>query len=63
MSNPREEDVDVPILLWWTPFTKEPGTFKRCGKYKCYFTENRNLRFFPNPKVSIFKVGQNSDTS
>lgn len=37
----KHEDIKVPVILWWTPFTKEPGRTKACGNRSCFFTEDR----------------------
>ncbi|CAL1290847.1 unnamed protein product [Larinioides sclopetarius] len=35
------KDEKLPIIIWWTPFTGDAGSFKRCGQYTCYFTDQR----------------------
>ncbi|XP_046752653.1 alpha-(1,3)-fucosyltransferase 10 [Diprion similis] len=37
------EDIKVPVILWWTPFTGNQGRLENCGQVKCYFTQNRNF--------------------
>ncbi|XP_062607946.1 alpha-(1,3)-fucosyltransferase 10-like [Saccostrea cucullata] len=49
-----EEKITEPIILWWTPFTGEPGRYKKCGNVKCYFTVNRHYRNNPQTKVFMF---------
>ncbi|XP_046478346.1 alpha-(1,3)-fucosyltransferase 10 [Neodiprion pinetum] len=37
------EDIKVPVILWWTPFTGNQGRLEHCGQVKCYFTQNRTF--------------------
>lgn len=37
------EEVDSPIVLWWTPFIGEDSNLRTCGEDTCFFTENRTL--------------------
>jgi len=43
---------DVPIIVWWTGFTHDPGTVETCGDVSCFFTVNRSYRDDPRTKVS-----------
>ncbi|XP_078041671.1 alpha-(1,3)-fucosyltransferase 10 [Augochlora pura] len=44
-------EVDVPVILWWTPFGND-GKVRKCGEHSCYFTSNRTYRY--HPKISSF---------
>ncbi|XP_064457816.1 alpha-(1,3)-fucosyltransferase 10-like [Ornithodoros turicata] len=35
--------IEEPVVLWWTPFTKQAGQSRKCGKHRCYFTEDRRF--------------------
>ena len=37
------EKMDLPIIVWWTPFTGEKGRIKKCFVGNCFLTENRTL--------------------
>lgn len=50
------EKVADPIILWWTPFTKQSGHSKACGGRKCFFTEDRVFFNHSNLQVSTVKV-------
>lgn len=46
----QNKNITVPIVIWWTPFTLDEGSFKKCNtESTCYFT---NLRKFRNHKSS-----------
>jgi len=47
-----DETTNSPIILWWTPFTGEPGNWRTCGENNCFFTENRSLLHDDKTKVS-----------
>ncbi|CAH1793923.1 unnamed protein product [Owenia fusiformis] len=49
-----KEDIQHPIILWWTPFTGDPGSTKKCGTNECYFTVDRHYRHHKNTKVFMF---------
>ncbi|CAH1793924.1 unnamed protein product [Owenia fusiformis] len=49
-----KEDIPHPIILWWTPFTGDPGSTKKCGTNECYFTVDRDYRHHKNTKVFMF---------
>ncbi|KAK7004883.1 alpha-(1 3)-fucosyltransferase 10 [Biomphalaria glabrata] len=48
------KDPKVPIILWWTEFTKDPGTERSCGNNKCFFTNNRQYSKHKNLKTFLF---------
>ncbi|XP_063232251.1 alpha-(1,3)-fucosyltransferase 10 [Bacillus rossius redtenbacheri] len=39
----KYSDVKDPVVLWWTPFTGEPGTLRQCGDSWCYVTDDRQF--------------------
>ncbi|XP_015912012.1 alpha-(1,3)-fucosyltransferase 10 [Parasteatoda tepidariorum] len=43
-----------PILIWWTPFTGDSGSYKKCGKHWCYFTDQRKFSSDPLTKGFLF---------
>ncbi|XP_026272209.1 alpha-(1,3)-fucosyltransferase 10 [Frankliniella occidentalis] len=45
-------DVDDLVLVWWTPFTGNTGSFIECGNLKCFITEDR--RFQHHSKFQMF---------
>lgn len=47
----KHEDIKVPVILWWTPFTKEPGRTKACSNRSCFFTEDR--AFFNHTRLYV----------
>ncbi|XP_069122819.1 alpha-(1,3)-fucosyltransferase 10-like isoform X2 [Argopecten irradians] len=49
-----KEVITAPIILWWTPFTGDPGSYKRCGNHKCFFTVDRHYRRHNQTKVFMF---------
>eukprot|EP00092_Neocalanus_flemingeri_P058058 GFUD01069121.1.p1 GENE.GFUD01069121.1~~GFUD01069121.1.p1 ORF type:complete len:372 (+),score=73.69 GFUD01069121.1:386-1501(+) len=44
---------DVPVMLWWTPFTGDDGV-QECGEYKCFFTNDRTARQHPMLKTVFY---------
>ncbi|XP_077538724.1 alpha-(1,3)-fucosyltransferase 10 [Haemaphysalis longicornis] len=48
------EKVADPIILWWTPFTKQSGHSKACGGRKCFFTEDRVFFNHSNLQAVMF---------
>ncbi|KAK8779138.1 hypothetical protein V5799_019522 [Amblyomma americanum] len=48
------ENVVDPIILWWTPFTKQAGHSKACGSRRCFFTEDRVFFNHTNLQAVIF---------
>ena len=45
------EQIPHPIVMWWTPFTREPGRVKQCGQVNCYFTVDRHYKDHQNTTV------------
>ncbi|XP_064653298.1 alpha-(1,3)-fucosyltransferase 10-like isoform X2 [Lineus longissimus] len=52
------EDIDKkithPIIIWWTPFTGEPGRVKKCGDVSCFFTVKRKYAAHKKTKAFMF---------
>nr|CAD7586276.1 unnamed protein product [Timema genevievae] len=46
--------ISVPTILWWTPFTGNKGSIKKCGPFECHFTENRKFQHHPSTKAIMF---------
>nr|XP_034191953.1 alpha-(1,3)-fucosyltransferase 10 isoform X2 [Osmia lignaria] len=44
---------EVPIILWWTPFGTD-GKLRDCGRYQCYFTNNRSFQYHQKIKSILF---------
>lgn len=42
--------LDVPIILWWTPFGNDEK-LRDCGNYQCYFISNRSFQYHKQIKV------------
>lgn len=51
-------DVKDPIVLWWTPFTGDMGSVKRCGNKRCFFTQDRRFKNHPLTKAYVFYGSQ-----
>jgi len=51
-----KKNIQDPIILWWTPFTGDQGTVKKCGKVNCFFTINRHYRSHPKTRVKILII-------
>lgn len=47
---------NTPIVIWWTPFTMDMGSYKECKNIKksCFFTNIRKYRSQSNLKAFIF---------
>ena len=58
-------EFQLPILLWWTPFSTTQG-IKTCSdtlkSYDCYFTHDRNHRLHPKTSAIFFYGTQFSPT-
>lgn len=52
--NETRKSIEDPILLWWTPFTGEPGQLRQCGRQKCFFTQNRLFKDHPKLQAFLF---------
>ena len=37
------ENLNVPLLVWWTPFINSSWEQKQCSDGNCIITEDRNL--------------------
>jgi len=37
-----KEHLSAPIILWWTPFTGDPGSYRKCSDVQCFFTVDRH---------------------
>lgn len=48
------KEVRDPVILWWTPFTGDPGTTRQCGSVSCFLTQDRRFRYHPMTKVLMF---------
>ena len=44
---------DLPIMIWWTPFTGDDGV-QQCGDHKCFVTNDRKYRAHPSVKTFFF---------
>lgn len=49
-----KEKITHPIVLWWTGFTAEPGRYRKCGEYQCFFTIDRHYYHHPKTKAFAF---------
>ncbi|XP_047367397.1 alpha-(1,3)-fucosyltransferase 10 [Vespa velutina] len=49
----NEDDKNIPVILWWTPFGNN-GLTKICGHNKCYFTYNRTYENNSRLKAILF---------
>ncbi|XP_043210409.1 alpha-(1,3)-fucosyltransferase 10-like isoform X2 [Amphibalanus amphitrite] len=38
----RDTPADLPVLLWWTPFSDDPGYVQECGEQSCLVTDARS---------------------
>ena len=58
-------EFQLPILLWWTPFSTTQG-IKTCSdtlkSYDCYFTHDRTHRLHPKTSAIFFYGTQFSPT-
>lgn len=54
----KPDDVKDPVILWWTPFTKQVGRSRMCGKRSCFFTEDR--LFFNHSRLHVSLALHNS---
>ena len=46
-------DKDIPVMLWWTPFTMVKQT-RKCNLGECYTTEDRTLQNDSRTRVFLF---------
>lgn len=56
VSGIPEGTREYPILLWWTPFTGQSGSFKKCGKEICFFTDQRKHFSDSLTRVSLMNL-------
>jgi len=45
---------ELPIILWWTPFTGDGGSVKKCTEGSCLFTQDRSLFGHKLNQVMVF---------
>lgn len=43
-----------PIIVWWTPFTGNKHIVRACGRGRCLFSHNRNLRDHPKTRAFMW---------
>ncbi|GIY10724.1 alpha-(1,3)-fucosyltransferase 10 [Caerostris extrusa] len=48
------KDENVPVLIWWTPFTGDSGSYKQCGRNICFFTDQRKYMNDPRTRAFLF---------
>ncbi|XP_045211550.2 alpha-(1,3)-fucosyltransferase 10-like [Mercenaria mercenaria] len=53
-SSALREHISDPVILWWTPFTGDPGTYRKCGENMCFFTVDRHYYRHKQTKVLMF---------
>ncbi|KAK3912500.1 Alpha-(1,3)-fucosyltransferase 10 [Frankliniella fusca] len=46
--------VDDLVLVWWTPFTGNSGSFQQCGDLKCFITQDRLFQHHPKFQMFLF---------
>ncbi len=49
-----EKPTDLPVIVWWTPFTPALRIETECPRGTCLFTQSRTELTNPNTKVSAF---------
>ena len=56
LKNPREHAITekLPIILWWTPFTGDMGSVKKCNEGDCFFTQDRSIFHHDLTQVLLF---------
>jgi alpha-1,3-fucosyltransferase 10 len=49
-------EIDKPIVLWWTPFTQDKGSMKRCGarNHTCFITNVRKYATRDETRAFLF---------
>ena len=64
IENPKQyaESNKLPFILWWTPFTGDMGSVKKCSKGQCFFSQDRTLFDHHLNQVLMF-YGTNINTS
>lgn len=48
------EDPNIPIIVWWTPFTGVHGLPRHCAMGSCCFTQDRSQLLRSTAKVALF---------
>lgn len=48
------EDLDMPIIVWWTPFTGVHGLPRHCTMGSCCLTQDRSQLLRSTAKVALF---------
>ncbi len=51
---PPEEHTDLPIIVWWTPFTPFSRKEQKCSRGSCLFTQSRTELTNSKTNVSAF---------
>ena len=51
---PPEDPTDLPVIVWWTPFTPSQRDIRKCPEGSCLFTHSRTELANPNVNVSAF---------
>ncbi|KFP24686.1 Alpha-(1,3)-fucosyltransferase 10 [Colius striatus] len=50
-----ESDVNYyPVLLWWSPVTRETGSWSQCGEDVCLFTVNKTYQHSRMTRAFLF---------
>ena len=45
---------ELPIIIWWTPFTGDMGSVKRCKEGSCLVSQDRSLFGHKLNQVMVF---------
>ena len=48
------QDNQLPIILWWTPYSTHQEKIKRCTLGDCYFTQNKSFYTHALTKAFLF---------
>lgn len=48
------KDVNDVVLVWWTPFTGNAGSFLECGALRCFITQDRHFQYHPKFQMFLF---------
>lgn len=54
------KDINDIVLVWWTPFTGNTGSFLDCGEARCFVTQDRHFQYHPKFQMFLF-YGSNVD--
>ncbi|KAJ8317986.1 hypothetical protein KUTeg_003077 [Tegillarca granosa] len=52
-----KEDIDQPIIIWWTPFTGEQGSYKTCGDVFMFYGTDLKEYDLPLPRLPDHEWG------